>query len=120
VIENDQYLWAVARYIERNPIKAGLAESAETYAWSSAKAHLTGTEDTLLSEPSWLLPQEQSSYADFVSKDDEATDNSIRRATRTGRPFGSESFVDMLEFRLNLSLKPGKPGRPTSKTGGCP
>jgi putative transposase len=31
VVESDQYLWAVARYIERNPLKAGLAASAETY-----------------------------------------------------------------------------------------
>ena len=42
VVENEQYLWAVARYIERNPLKVGLAESAEAYCWSSAKAHLTG------------------------------------------------------------------------------
>ena len=31
VVENDQYLWAVARYIERNPLKVGLAEKAEAY-----------------------------------------------------------------------------------------
>ena len=38
VVENNQYLWAVARYIERNPLKVGLVEKAESYRWSSAKA----------------------------------------------------------------------------------
>jgi putative transposase len=48
VVENEQYLWAVARYIERNPLKVGLAERAEDYRWSSAKAHLTGGKDPVL------------------------------------------------------------------------
>jgi len=120
VVENDQYLWAVARYIERNPVKVGLAVSAETYRWSSAKAHMTGTNNTLLGATSWLSPQEQSAYVEFVRTQDEETDNAIRRATRTGRPFGSEGFVEMLEFRLNQSLKPRNPGRPRTKRGECP
>ncbi len=117
VVENDQYLWAVARYIERNPLKVGLAECAEAYPWSSAKAHITGANDSLLSEKSWISPQAQTAYADFVRTEDEETDNAIRRATRTGRPFGSESFMDMLEFRLNQALKPRKRGRPPVKGG---
>lgn len=120
VVENDQYLWAVVRYIERNPVKASITDIPETYRWSSAKAHITGTTDTLLHESSWLPIQEQSRYAEFVRTEDEETNSAIRRATGTGRPFGSESFVDMLEFELNISLKRGKPGRPRSKTGECP
>jgi REP-associated tyrosine transposase len=120
VVESDQYLWAVARYIERNPVKAGLSVSAETYRWSSAKAHISGISDPLLDATPWLSPQEQSAYAEFVREEDEETDNAIRRATRTGRPFGTEQFIDQLEFRLNQPLRPGKPGRPRSKTGKCP
>ena len=41
VVENNKYLWAVARYIERNPLKVGLVENAEAYRWSSVKAHVT-------------------------------------------------------------------------------
>jgi len=120
VVENDQYLWAVARYIDCNPVKVGLAESAETYRWSSAKAHMTGTNDTLLSANAWLSSQDQNAYAEFVRNYDEETDDAIRKATRSGRPFGSGSFVDQLEFLLNQSLKPKKPGRPRRKTGECP
>lgn len=120
VVGNDQYLWAVARYIERNPLKADLAVSAETYQWSSAKAHMTGANDSLLAANSWLSSQEQSAYAAFVRTEDAEADNAIRRATRTGRPFGSESFIDMLELRLNQALKPRKPGRPRTKNTRSP
>ena len=120
VVENEQYLWAVARYIERNPLKAGLAASVEEYRWSSAKAHVMGAPDPLLSADSWLTSQERNAYREFLLTEDDESDNAIRKATNSGRPFGSESFVDMLEFRLNQTLKPRKPGRPKKKTGGCP
>lgn len=120
VVENDQYLWAVARYIERNPLTVGLAENAEDYRWSSAKAHMTGSCDSLLSPNTWLAPPEQNVYAEFVRSGDEGLDDAIRKATRTGRPFASEGFIDSLEFRLHQSLKPKKPGRPRTKTGECP
>ena len=115
VVENDRYLWAVARYIECNPLKAGLAANAESYLWSSAKAHVAGTTNPLLAASSWLSPKERSDYAEFIRKDDDEIDNAIRRATRTGRPFASERFIDMLEIHLDQSLKPGKPGRPRRK-----
>jgi putative transposase len=120
VVENNQYLWAVARYIERNPLKVGLVGSAEVYRWSSAKAHMSGANDTLLSATSWLSPEEKSTYAEFVATEDEETDNAIRRATRTGRPFGSEDFVDLLEFQMKQPLKAKKRGRPFKTNGECP
>jgi putative transposase len=117
VVENEQYLWAVARYIERNPLKVGLAERAEDYRWSSAKAHLTGGEDLAMGAlPTWLDPSERSAYAEFVLAEDEEMDEEIRKATRTGRPFGSEGFINMLEFRLKQVLKPKRVGRPPKKT----
>ena len=120
VIENNQYLWAVARYIECNPIKTGLVQKAEDYHWSSAKAHITGASNELLNPDSWLAPEERHSYASFIHEENDATNDIIRKATRTGRPFGSETFCDKLEIKLNQSLKPRMPGRPRKKTGECP
>jgi putative transposase len=115
IVENNQYLWMVARYIERNPLKVGLAESVESYRWSSASAHIVGAKDALLAADSWLSHGEQYVYAEFVRTGDDETDDDIRKATRTGRPFGSENFVDMLEFRLNQPIKAQKKGRPRLK-----
>jgi putative transposase len=120
VVENEQYLWAAARYVERNPLKVGLVKSAEAYRWSSAKAHLTGADDAVLGAISWLDPSERAAYSEFVLAENEEMDDAIRKVTRTGRPFGSESFFDMLEIRLHQVLRPKRAGRPRKKTGECP
>ena len=33
------YLWSAIRYVERNPVRAGMVKKAEDYPWSSASAH---------------------------------------------------------------------------------
>jgi len=103
---------AVAHYIERNPLKMGLVESPDVYRWSSAKTHLTEANDSVLSASSWLDPSDRAAYSELVLTENDEMDDAIRKATRTGRPFGSEGFVDMLEFRLNQTLRPRKAGQP--------
>lgn len=115
LVDSDEYLWTVARYIERNPVKAGLAENAEDYDWSSAKAHLTFTKDDLLQSPSWLEEADRINYAEFILYNDETAENNLRKATRSGRPFGSDRFIDQMEFQLNATLRSRKPGRPRKR-----
>ena len=43
---DDEYLWRALRYIEQNPVRAGLVATAEDYPWSSARAHLGGIDET--------------------------------------------------------------------------
>lgn len=121
IVEQEQCLWEVARYIERNPLKAGLAERPEDYPWSSARTHIVGGKDPVLSAAStWLSPRKRKAYAEFVGLTDEKVNAMIRRATRTGRPYGSEKFIDALEARLHQPLRPKKPGRPAKKYGKSP
>lgn len=116
IVENEQYLWSVARYIERNPLKAGLAERPEHYRWSSAKAHLTGTIDAILSPVPWLAPSEKAAYCQFVeTENNDGMDDTLRKATRCGRPFGSEGFIARLESQMDQTLQPKKVGRPRNK-----
>jgi putative transposase len=56
-------------------------------------------------------------YAEFFLAEDVEMDEEIRKATRTGRPLGSEGFINMLEFRLKRVLKPKGVGRPPKKNG---
>ncbi len=116
IVEDNQYLWAVARYIECNPVKAGLVGAPEEYLWSSAKAHLINTKDPLLHTPSWLDLTDYQAYVGFIRKSDSEADMAIRKATSTGRPFGTESFLEKMEFKLGQSLRRKKPGRPRRKT----
>lgn len=120
IVDDDAYLWRVARYIERNPLKAGMTNRAENYRWSSAKAHIKGSDDDLLAEYCWLPLDDRARYAEFMLQEDDQADNMLRKATCTGRPYGSEAFISKMELRLNKTLKPQKPGRPRKKTGECP
>lgn len=115
VVDSDHYLWAVARYIERNPLSAGLAQHPEDYPWSSARAHLLGTEDVILRSSTWLPPLQREAYALYVRAGQDADNDAIRKATRTGRPLGSECFTGKLEEHLGQNLRPKSVGRPRIK-----
>jgi putative transposase len=49
-IDSEAYLLACCRYIELNPVRAGMAAHPRAYRWSSWRAHATGAEDALVSE----------------------------------------------------------------------
>ena len=112
VVEGNEYLWAVACYIECNPVKAGIVENAEEYLWSSARVHLKGFSDDRVILGDWLEPSEREGYAVFVATDDAEQNTNIRKATRTGRPLGTESFIDTIEYKLNRTVRAKKAGRP--------
>lgn len=114
IIEKEPYLWAVTRYIERNPVRAELVKKAEGYKWSSAKAHIMGFRDDILSK-NWLDEKERKAYKDFMIEDDKEVDLLIRKATSTGRPLGTELFLKTLEKVLDRGLLPKKAGRPKKK-----
>ncbi len=115
VVEEEPYLWAVMRYIEQNPVRAKLAKRAENYQWSSARAHVLGIEDKVLSEESRFDDKEIKSYRAFLKQDDEDINETIRHSTSTGRPLGSEKFIKKLEKMLGRDLFPKKGGRPKRK-----
>ncbi len=51
---DESHLWAAVRYVERNPVRAGLVEIAQRYPWSSAAAHCGLRHDPVLSaEARW-------------------------------------------------------------------
>ena len=106
------YTLAAARYIERNPVRAGLVRRAWEWPWSSAAAHVAGRGDALLSGGGPLLA-EVNDWRRFLAEEGEAAEVALlRRHARTGRPLGDVGFVRCLERLLDRRLVPGKPGRP--------
>ncbi len=106
---DEAYLLACARYVELNPVRAGLARRAGDWKWSSARAHLAGGDDGLMAaEPLLSLVPD---WAAFLRQGlDEDDRDAIRAAERTGRPLGSDRFTKRLEKRLNRPLARRKPG----------
>lgn len=115
-VMDDAYLMACARYVELNPVRARLAERAEDWPWSSARAHLAGRDDGLVSVAP-LLAGEPDWPAFLAQGLDPAEHRALQSAERTGRPLGSEAFLARLEADLNRPLAKRKPGpKPHAET----
>ncbi|OHB75075.1 MAG: transposase [Planctomycetes bacterium RBG_16_59_8] len=109
-----KHLMMTARYIEQNPVRAGMVKKAESYPWSSARAHLRGEDDVLV-KVSPLLERVKS-WKDLLQMRVAAEERkNIKRYERTGRPLGDEGFVRQVERELGRSLAPKPSGRPRKK-----
>jgi putative transposase len=107
---DERYLLAAARYVELNPVRAGLVKDPAAYPWSSAAAHTSGTDDALVKVKPLL--EMVGNWRDLLlSGVSEQEIEQIRRHERTGRPLGSDGFVGKLEGALGRILHPQKPGR---------
>ncbi len=107
---DEAYLLAAARYIELNPVRAQLAAAPEEWPWSSARAHLVGKDDRLVSvAPLLELAGDWRLFLNGGVAEEEM--EVIRKHERTGRPLGKNSFVEQLEQALNRPLKRQAPGR---------
>jgi putative transposase len=109
------HLWAALRYVELNPVRAGLAGDASAYEWSSAGAHCGDEPDFLLDTSPWTEQWTAPAWREFLGCDAGALRedaDSIRASTHTGRPLGSCEFVAGLEQRLGRRLVPRPGGRP--------
>jgi putative transposase len=102
--------WAAVRYVERNPVRAGLVRCAADYPWSSAAAHCGQKRDQVLADG---LPShgQVSDWPEWLSAEDAAQSDLVRRQTRVGRPCGSASFFDRVEALLLRTVRPQKRGR---------
>jgi putative transposase len=112
---------SVLRYVELNPVRAGMALAAEDYRWSSAAAHLGCPDSAGLLDgaalASWRLEWTPEEWAAVLRQGADASE-AIREATFGGRPCGSAEFTSSLERELGRQLAKGKPGRPRKSEKG--
>ena len=113
---DERYTLAAARYIELNPVRAGLVSRAEEHRWSSARAHLLGRDDKLVSVAP-LLSRVDDWPAFLAAAVQPEIAKELRRHANTGRPLGSDQFIDELERRLGRVLRPRKRGPPPMRDG---
>lgn len=103
---DEAHFQTAVRYVERNPVRAGMTRRAEEFRWSSAPAHCRIREDPLLSGdlPSrWGI----NDWSDWLAEGDgDPRVPDLRADTITGRPLGSADFLRKVEKRLGQRLKP--------------
>jgi len=107
---DEHYLMSAARYIELNPVRAQIVKNAEDFPWSSARAHVLKQPDTLITKGS--LDNEIADWALFLaSETPESELKLLRRHASTGRPLGSDEFIEKLEKLTGRVLKEKQIGR---------
>ena len=106
---DEKHLFAYARYVELNPVRAKLTRRARDWRWSSARAHLKGRDDGLVRVKPLL--ERVDDWAAFLGEGlKEEEREAVRKGERTGRPLGAASFVKRLEKKLGRTLARQKPG----------
>jgi putative transposase len=109
---DERHVYAAVRYVEQNPIRAGLVSSPGDYPWSSAKDHISGENNPVLSGCCFLTETVADWRQYLGTGPDSAEDTTIIKATLTGRPCGGEGFIKDVEERLGRKLTPQPRGRP--------
>ena len=119
LIQEERYLLEVYRYIELNPVRAGMVEAPEDYTWSSYPVNALGVESGL-SKP-------HSEYLGLGSDSQERCFNyrslfeygfntkiieQIRTATNKGMVVGSDRFREEIEALTGRRVREKKRGRP--------
>jgi len=108
LVDNENYLWAVCRYIERNPVRANMVDKPAQYEWSSANTRHRNN----IVESIWDSVQSRE-YVDYLNRpEDEGQIQIIRKHTYSGRPIGSAEFISHIAKILKIDLDTRPKGRP--------
>ncbi len=127
------HLMSALRYVDLNPVRAGLVTEPWEWPWSSARAHIVPRAMDRVLDLRWEEHLGRWNFAEWRLAlriglpDGECGE--VRKATQTGAPLGSQEFVEGLERQAGRRLRVFARGRPQKKTAaatagvgpqGCP
>jgi putative transposase len=123
VIEAEVHIATCYRYIERNPIRAGIVANADEYPWSSYRANALGDADPLVAPHAWYLSlgddpaSRQAVYRSSFVIEPLADDLlALRAGTQRGWALGSTRFHADIETRPAQRTRPLRAGRSVRRT----
>ncbi len=115
---DDDHLWTALRYVERNPVRAGMVRDAADFPWSSARLHLGGGCDGLIDLAPWAERWTLDEWREFLTATEfERESDALRRSTHSGRPLGSSQFVARLEASAGPPAAPAPRGKAKEEIG---
>ena len=116
---DEAHLHRAVRYVEQNPVRAGLVTDAGEYRWSSAACHCgMGIDPILAGDQAWSGKLED--WPRLLKENlDEEMLLEIRTKTKNGQPCGDENFVAKLSRMLGHPIECRSRGRPRSKKEGA-
>ncbi|MGB7055572.1 MAG: transposase [bacterium] len=113
IVKQDDHLLNVLRYVEANPVRAGMVTSAKNWQWSSHRLRIEGIQSSLLSALPVELPDNWVSLVNesFTQKDLEMLRKSVGRQT----PYGDLLWQAEICGKLGLESTIRPRGRPEKK-----
>jgi len=125
LVQGDRYLLCCMRYIESNPIRAGITKNLKEYPWSSYACNAYGKKNTLITHHGIYESLDKDSvkkrktYRElFKHRLDEEDITRIRAAWQTGTPLGNDKFLAKIEKTLKQKVGYAKRGRPSNPNKG--
>jgi putative transposase len=119
LVQARSYLLACYRYIEVNPVRAGMVHAPADYVWSSYRANALGEENPILSAHADYLAvgrsdrERQSAYqALFATHLDQNIITQLRECLQTGTPLGNDRFRAQIEQAHGRPVGFSRRGRP--------
>jgi putative transposase len=107
LIDADQYLLQLVRYIHRNPLKAGLTDQLDRYKWSSHMGYISKAEkwnwlhkNFVLSMLSKIEADRLKIYSQFVSVEDEEEISKVFKKKKWPAVLGSKDFINRIKERF--------------------
>ena len=111
-IESNDYFYQVARYVERNALRANLVDHAEDWQWSSLWRRERGTAAQKEWLSRWPIPLPRR-WLDYVNEPQTETElEALRRCGKRGQPFGGADWVASTAKNLGLESTLRSRGRP--------
>jgi putative transposase len=112
---DERGFWLAMKYVELNPVRAGVCRKPWRYAWSSAAVHTDEkAKSDLLDLGQWYDRISAGRWRrQLMYGIDDIELGQLRLSTHTGRPLGSDSFLSKLESLLGRRVRPLPIGRPS-------
>ena len=116
VVERDNYLLECGRYIERNPLRAGIVKDPREYSWSSYRVYGYGKRDGLTDRNDLYegmgkgASQRQRAYREYVSSNRDKEEQEIREKMGKGI-IGTMEFQERMNKKV-IEIKRPRRGRP--------
>ena len=112
-VQRDDHLLTVLRYVERNPVRAGLCGRSRDWRWGGAGARAAGVELGWLADPSRWPVEAPRDWAAWVDRPQTAAEEAaLAECVRRGRPFGAERWAKATARKLGLESTLRPRGRP--------
>lgn len=117
LVQSDFYLLTCYRYIELNPVRAGIVSDPAAYPWSSHRVNAEGDPSGLIEPHAEYLRLGRSQYRSlFAGQIEPALVREIRSTTNSGYALGAEAFKRKMAEVLGRRVSKGSPGRPPQTT----